>query len=223
MNKNTKAIIGITIVTLFFVGIAILIGKPLIEFVSNPTQFRQWVNDNGIIAPIAFVGMVVLQVIIAIIPGEPLEIGAGYAFGTIHGTLLTMLGITIGSICIFLAVKRWGMKIVNIFFSQEKIENIKWIHNTKKLYLISIILFAIPGTPKDLITYFAGLTEMKLLPFLLIVNFARLPSIITSTLGGNAIGTKKYGMAAIVFAVTALITIIGIMIYKHINSSNQDK
>lgn len=64
----------------------------MLKFVSEPEKFRAWVDGHGIYGRLAFIGMMVLQVFIAIIPGEPLEIGAGYAFGMWEGTLLCMAG-----------------------------------------------------------------------------------------------------------------------------------
>ena len=63
----------------------------MIEFVSEPEKFRLWVNSHGFFGKIAFVGMVFFQVVLALIPGEPLEIGAGYAFGAVEGTILTVI------------------------------------------------------------------------------------------------------------------------------------
>lgn len=64
----------------------------------------------------------------------------------------------------------------------------------------------IPGTPKDLMVYFIGLTKIKTLHFILITSIARLPSIVTSTIGGNALGMQNYVFAIVVFAVTLVIS-----------------
>ena len=74
----------------------------------------------------------------------------------------------------------------------------------------------IPGTPKDLLSYFAGLTDISLTHWLLICSVGRLPSLVTSTIGGDALGTSDYGFAVIVFAVTLIISLLGLLIYKHI-------
>ena len=78
------------------------------------------------------------------------------------------------------------------------------------------ILFIIPGTPKDILTYIVPLTPMKLSTFLLLSTVARLPSVVTSTIGGNALGTGKLTFALIVFGATALISALGILIYRRI-------
>ena len=75
-------------------------------------------------------------------------------------------------------------------------------------------MFFIPGTPKDLITYFIGLTRISLKDFLAITLFARIPSVVSSTVGGNFIGEKRYIEAVILFVVTAFVSLIGIKLYN---------
>lgn len=189
-------------------------GKPLIGFVSNPEAFRAWVREQGLWGRVAFVGMMALQIIIAFIPGEPLEIGAGYAFGTIEGTALCLLGALLGGTAVFLLVRRFGMKIVAVFFPEEKVRSLSFLQDEKRLNLIAYILFLIPGTPKDVLTYAAGLTPMKLSFWIFLTLTARIPSVVTSTAGGDALGASNYTAALWVFAVTALISGAGLLLYR---------
>lgn len=207
---------GIGIFVLFSAAVAWLIGKPLLQFVSEPEKFRQWVDSHGLLGPLAFLGMMVLQVFVAVIPGEPLEIGAGYAFGAVEGTLLCILGAAIGSTLVFLFVRRFGVRAVEVFISREKIQSLRFLQNTRRVHLFLLVAFLLPGTPKDVLCYVAGLTTLKLGPFILISSICRLPSIVTSTIGGSALGSGQWGMAAIVFAATLVISAIGLWIYKRI-------
>lgn len=160
--------------------------------------------------------MVIFQVVIALLPGEPLEIGAGYAFGAVEGTILVVIGITLGSIMVLGLVRKFGVKLVEVFFDIEKIKKLKFLHDEKRLDFVTAVVFFLPGTPKDLLTYAVGLTDIKLSRFLLIVSVARFPSVITSTIGGSALGMANYKFAIIVFALTAVISLAGIAIYNYI-------
>ena len=73
-----------------------------------------------------------------------------------------------------------------------------------------------PGTPKDMLCYFAGLTDMKPGVWALISSLGRIPSVITSTIGGDALGTKNYWFAIGVFAVTLLFSAVGLLLYNYI-------
>lgn len=215
-KDKLRAAVGIGIFVLFSAAVAWLIGKPLLQFVSEPDKFRQWVDSHGLLGPLAFLGMMVLQVFVAVIPGEPLEIGAGYAFGAVEGTILCILGAAIGSTLVFLFVRRFGVRAVEVFISREKIQSLRFLQNTRRVHLFLLVAFLLPGTPKDVLCYVAGLTTLKLGPFILISSICRLPSIVTSTIGGSALGSGQWGMAAIVFAATLVISAIGLWIYKRI-------
>lgn len=118
------------------------------KFVSEPERFRAWVNSGGIWGRIAFIGMIVLQTVIPIIPGEPMEIGAGYAFGTVEGTLLCMLGAVIGGAIVFAFVRKFGIKAVEVFFPKEK-DRIDWFFKRyKAVKLIGVYCLFYTGNAK---------------------------------------------------------------------------
>lgn len=196
-------------------------GRPLIHFAQEPERFRQWVDQQGPLAPLLFTGMVILQVIVAVIPGEPLEIAAGYAFGAVEGTILCVLGTFLGGILVFLLVRRFGLRAVEIFFPPEKLQRLRFLHNERRLARWVFLIFFLPGTPKDVMCYFVGLTSMPLRTWALISAVARLPSIITSTVGGNALGMGEYTFAIIVFAATLVISGIGLLLYRAVCSARE--
>ena len=216
-STRKKLILAILILALLVMGlIAWFVGRPLVKYISQPEAFRSWVESKGFVARLAFIGMMVFQVLIAVIPGEPFELAAGYAFGAIEGTFLCLIACSIGSIIVFLLVRRFGMKIVSIFFSEEKIAKLKFLKTNPKREVLFLIVYILPGTPKDILSYYAGLTDMKFFPWFLISFFGRIPSVLTSTVGGNALGKKQYLGAIIVFVVTLAISALGIFIYNKI-------
>ena len=213
-KKKIAGVISMIVFVLFMLLSCWFIGKPMLELVSEPEIFRDWIAEKGLLGKLIFVGMVILQVIFAIIPGEPLEIGAGYAFGMIEGTILCLVGFLIGSIVIFLFVKKWGVKFVELFFSVDKINNLRFLNSSKKVNFLAYILFLIPGTPKDLLVYFLGLTNIKPFGFFMTVTIARIPSLVTSTVAGDALGEQKYIFAVVVFSITLIISLLGYIIYN---------
>ena len=207
------------IVALIFIGaVGYLVGKPMVEFVREPERFRAWVDSSGFVSRVIFVGMVIFQLIIALIPGEPLEMGAGYAFGAVEGTILCIIGCVIGSALVFLFVRRFGVKLVEVFFPREKIRSMRFLQDSRRLNLLTFIVFFIPGTPKDLLSYFIGLTDMKLGTWLFITAVARIPSIVTSTVTGDALGLKDYQFALIAFGVTLALSLAGILVYRRLSA-----
>lgn len=160
------------------------------------------------------IGISAFQIIVAIMPGEPIEIASGYAFGWFLGSVLCLTGTLIGQTIVFLLAKKFGMDFVEVFVSKKKLEKMEFLKDNKKIYMTIFFIFLIPGTPKDVLSYAAGITTIKLVPFLLISGVARIPSVVSSTIGGCCLGTKNYKMAIIVFISTLLISGILFFIYK---------
>ena len=219
-EKKIKTIFLIILVLVFSGILAVAVGKPMIDFVKEPALFRKFVKSHGILSDMVFILMLVFQMVIAVIPGEPFEIAAGYAFGTVRGLIDCLLAFAIGGTVIFFAVRKFGVKIVEVFFPIEKIRQLKFLANSKRLNTATFIIFLIPGTPKDLLSYFVGLTDMKFSVWLVITTVARIPSLITSVLGGNALGKEKYEIALIVFLITLVISGIGLIIYRKFTNHN---
>ena len=217
-HKKKIYLFAIVVALLFIAAVGYLVGKPMIEFVREPERFRAWVDSSGFVSRVIFVGMVVFQLIIALIPGEPLEMGAGYAFGAWEGTILCIIGCVIGSALVFLFVRRFGVKLVEVFFPREKIRSLRFLQDSRRLDLLTFIVFFIPGTPKDLLSYFIGLTDMKLGTWLFITAVARIPSIVTSTVTGDALGLKDYQFALIAFGVTLALSLAGILVYRRLSA-----
>ena len=212
-RKRLVSIVSLLVLIAFFVVITVFIGKPMVEGLADPEEFRQWVDSHGPVGRLAFLGMMTLQVVVAMIPGEPLEIAAGYVFGNFEGLLLCILGAVLGTMIIFGFTRLFGVKMVEAFISREKIESIRFLHNPEKRNVLVFLLFFIPGTPKDVITYFIGLTSMKLPTFLLLSSIGQIPSVITSTIVGYALGTQNYVAAVLVFVGTGLAAAAGLWVY----------
>lgn len=215
-DRRKSIILLLTAVVAVSAVALVCVGKPLIRFVSDADAFRAFVEKNSWWSRVAFLGMLVFQVVFAIIPGGAFEVAGGYAFGAVEGTILSVVGTTLGSVLVFLLVRRWGLRYVLLFFTREQLASAKFMHDEKRLYLIAFIAFIIPGTPKDLLCYVAGLTDIKLSRWIAITSVARIPAILISTVGGNAIGTRSYVFAAAVFAITVIISAVGVLIYRHI-------
>lgn len=174
---------------------------------------RDYIRSFGTGSWLVFLVLQVLQVFIALIPGELLESVAGFAFGPVVGTLLCYAGIMIASSLVFLLTRKFGVKLVEVFVSREKINQLRFLNTEKKRDFLIFLAFFIPGTPKDLLTYFVGLTQIKLGTFLIISLVARIPSVVTSTFGGHFLGEGEYTTAVIIYAVTAFVSLLGMVGY----------
>lgn len=215
-RRRTIALCSLVIVVALFGWLTYFFTKQFLVFDRSPEEFKTFVEGYGWKSRFVALGIQLLQVIVSLIPGEVVEVGIGYTFGAMEGTLLCMAGVAIASSLVFLLVKRLGIRLVELFISREKINELRFINSEKKLKRLIFILFFIPGTPKDLLTYFVGLTRIKLHEFLIISLIARIPSLVTSTIGGNLIQKESYWGAVWLFLITGAVSLAGILLYNRL-------
>jgi uncharacterized membrane protein YdjX (TVP38/TMEM64 family) len=174
---------------------------------------RSWVQAQGLMGMLAFVGIQVLQVVLFMLPGEVVQIGGGYAFGLWLGTFLSLAGITIGSLVNFAAGRVLGRPFVEAVFEKDKIERLERIAGSGKGTVGFFMFFLIPGIPKDALCYVAGMTRLSFLSFLAVSMLGRLPGILGSSYMGSATQDGSYISALIVLGVASLLFAAG-MIFK---------
>ena len=212
-HKKALYAAAIAIFILFTLAVSWFVGRPLIRFVRQPEQFRAWVQGHGLLGQLAFLGMTVLQIVIAIIPGEPLELGAGYLFGTTVGTIVVSVGLAVGELLVFLLVRKFGTRFVHLFVSQEKLDGLVLFKDEKRRNVITFLMMFIPGTPKDIWSYVVGLTPMRLSTWMLISIVARVPSIWISVVVGDTAASGSLGLAVVLFALVLVLSACGIYYY----------
>lgn len=215
MNETFKKVIKIASIAIFITIICIL-AYISYQVAMDKESFKLWMDANGILGRLVFVGMVILQIMVAIVPGGPIEVAGGYAFGAVEGTILFIMGATIGSVIVFLLVRKFGRKVVELYFEEHEIKKLSFLKDDKKRDVIFLILFVIPGTPKDLLCYVAGLTKMKFGMFLVICSIGRLPAVIGSAISGSALSGEKLITAIVALAITVILSGIGIILYYRI-------
>ena len=222
-QRRRKWFAGISLAVV--VILALLATLFIVKWLSSFSQdeFRDYIQSFGVLGWLVLLLLQFLQVFIALIPGELLETAAGYAFGPLIGTALCYAGVAAASAAVFQLTRRFGVRLVEVFVSREKINQLRFINTDRKRNNLIFLLFFIPGTPKDLLTYFVGLTDIKLGTFLIISLVARLPSVISSTFGGHLLGEGEYWDAVALYGITGAVSLIGLCIYNAIIRRRQKK
>ena len=211
-RRKILAGISLAVVVLLVVFVTLFVSRWLSSF--SREDFRDYVRSFGALAPAVMLGLQILQVFIALIPGELVESATGFILGPWLGTLVCYLGIALASALILTLTRRYGVKLVEVFISREKINELRFLSTEQKRNALIFLLFFIPGTPKDLLTYFVGLTDIKLGTFLLLSMVARIPSVLTSTFGGHLLGEERYMGAVILYGITGLLSLFGMVGYN---------
>ena len=223
MSRKSKVKIFKIVLTLIVLAIVIAITVYLFPVMKNlstkegQVTFKEKVEASGVGGLISLLGLQVAQIFLIIIPGEPIEILAGMCYGGLWGTIFIMVSASIISTTIFLLVRKYGKKFVCNFCDEEKIskiENNKFFQNPKKIEMILLILFLLPGTPKDLLVYMSGLLPIKPSKFILISTFARFPSVITSTLAGQNLAIGDWKMSILLYILILGLVALIILIFS---------
>ncbi len=220
-GRNIYLIISLAVLIALIVVGTVTIGPMIVEAARDPERLRSQLGGNNPKSWLIFIGIQFLQVIFAFIPGELVEIAAGYIYGPFLGTVLCLLGVLPATCLIFGLTRLLGHKFTNIMLDEKDLKRFSFLNDEKKLTLTFFLLYFFPGTPKDVITYFAGITKIKFLPFILISVFCRLPSVLTSALAGGALGENEFILSVIIFGVTGLTVLVGWIMFKKISSKRK--
>lgn len=218
MQEKQKWVLKICLTVIFvlllgFVSVKYLF--PIYHLAETGTS-ADITEQFGIFAPLWFVLLIALQIVIAFIPGGPLEMTAGALFGGWLGTILTIAGVLLGDIAVYCLVKRFGRSLVNFFISEEKIKKLSVLEDEKKLTFWVFLLFLIPGIPKDVLTYIIPLTRMPSGQFFILSTLARLPALAASVFLGSGLSNGSYWFCFGILCFAVMMVFIGMYFKKYI-------
>jgi len=231
MNNKKIKIIKIMVLLIgiiLYIGITIYLFPIIQNMITGQGQanYVQHVKSSGIGGVFMIAWLEMLQIALIFLPGEPVEVIAGMCFGSLWGTVIIMVSAAIVSTAIFFLSRKLGKSFIYSFWSKERIDNLlnsKLLADSKKLDLVMLVLFLMPGTPKDLLVYIAGILPLKPLNFLVISSFARFPSVISSTIVGDMLLEKNYKIIVAIYVATFIFSFsISFSIAKPSSSSAAD-
>lgn len=185
----------------------------ILKLMVSLDSFRDYILSTGKLGPIILVFFQVLQTVIAPIPGEVVQIAGGYIYGTFLGTLFITVGMLLGAIMAFYFTRFLGGAFIESLLKKNKFQWMAGMMDNKKFSIFLFIIFIIPGLPKDLFIYAAGLTTIKPLKFFSILFIARFPWLLASVSIGSNIYHQNYLSTVIISVVSVLAFVLG-LIYK---------
>lgn len=234
-NSKKQALIinsvGLTLFLGLIIGLSIFFAPKITGIIKEPELFRQYILSFKGIGILIFMLFQVLQVIIAVIPGEFIQIAGGYIYGTWLGTLYSLMGIMTGYCIVFSLSRLLGYGLVKILVKENDLERFKFLINDPKSEIILFMLFLIPGLPKDMMVYIAGITPIKAINFFIIILIARIPAMLGSSYIGSHLEQKNYTAVIIMSVAAGLLFIIGLVfkdkiinwVHNFRNKKNKDK
>lgn len=232
MKEDTK--FKVIKISLLILAIAIFIALiiylfPLMKNLSTrdgQIKFKEEIGRYGLFSGVILFLLELAQIFLVVLPGEPLEVLAGMFYGSIGGSIFIFFTVFVTTLVINLLVKKFGKNLLYAFFKKEKIDKIldnKIFKNTKKIEMIMIVLFILPGTPKDLLVYLGGLLPISTMKFTLISTFTRFPSVISSTIAGASITSGNFHITIISYIISFVFAFILIFIIRRFDKNKITK
>ena len=210
-KKRTYAVIRLSVLAL------IIIGVPTVLFFNyRDTLFNaDWLSQLPVLlsryrrqAAFILIALQILQVIICIVPGQPIQFAASYMFGITKGYLISVTGAVIGAFIAFYISGLLGKDAVCTLFGREKVEDYRRKLNSGRGLMAVLLIYLIPGIPKDLTAYAAGISDMRIRPFLLVSTIGRSPAMLGSLLIGHFFSRGNYKAVAALAVITVILLII---------------
>lgn len=209
---------------LMIVAVALL--WPLLHEIFEPggvEHVTERVREAGPAGFLILLGIQFIQIIVAFIPGEVVQIAAGLIYGPWLGALIILLGCVLSSSVVYLLVHRLGAPFVQAMVPAKYMDKMKAFEESPKLNTIVFVLFLIPGLPKDVFTYLVPLTHMKMHTFIILSNLARIPGIVISTYAASGLAKGDYAQSAIMFGILAVIAGIALIVYNIASKKREAK
>lgn len=163
-----------------------------------------------------YLGCQVVQIVISIIPGQALQFAAGYIYGFWLGFLLSIIGIALGTISTFGLARILGKDALYLIFGEKRFSKFVDRLNSKRAFIAIFFIYLIPGLPKDLVGYAAGISKMKLWPFLILSLIARTPALMISLMVGLMANQGSYTGVIVLSIIAAILCVLGLIYRKRL-------
>lgn len=187
---------------------------------------KEYILSFGTAAPAFFISLQILQVAVAPIPGQATGFAGGYVFGWQHGTLYTMIGLTLGSLLVFVLARKLGRGFVEKLNGPEAMKDFEELFLKERnpsggIYgkskqavrshglLTFFIIMLLPGLPDDLVCFIGGLTRIPIWQLALATIAGRFPGMLVLSMVGDGFSKAQGNKVFLIFiGITLILTAV---------------
>ena len=180
----------------------------LIELQEHKEVIRAWITSYGFWGPFIFIGIQISQVVLSPVPGELTGLLGGYLYGEWVSSIYSTIGLTIGSWIAFMLGRILGRSYIQKLISKKLLKKFHFL-TTNKGSTVVLILFLIPGFPKDIMCFLLGISPMNTVIFTLLAFIGRIPGTIMLSFQGASFYNEEYT----VFVSLLIISLIIILVF----------
>lgn len=215
--RRNPTLVFVPVLIVVTTGLVIAFRDQIWSVFSSPARIEAVVDSWGLWGPLVFVALQFVQVVIFVIPGEIPQIAGGYLFGLFPGTAFSVLGILLGSSFNFLLARILGVPFVRALFGERRLRSFDRIAHSPRAQIGFFLLFVIPGIPKDILCYVAGLSPFRFVAFTAISTLGRLPGIVGSAAMGDAAASKEWVLALVLLGLAVVLFLLGMTFRRRIH------
>ena len=202
-----RGILILLLVSVAFFGLY-LATRRYASFIYDAAELRMWIAQFGIFAPLVFVFIQAIQVVVAPIPGQVVALVAGYLFGPFWGTVYSLTGVLIGSTVAFSLAKRYGRSFVEDILHEDVVARFDDFVDTVGVPgLFAFVI--IPGLPDDAICFLSGLTKWRLRTFIAVIAVGRLPAYVLTVYAGGELASGRFLSGFALIALVVVASVVG--------------
>ena len=216
-DRSRWALVTAILFTLLAVVIwLVVVDAPIVRFLIRLYRDKKFLKDTvrawGWMAPIVFIAIQALQVIISPIPGEITGPVGGALFGTWLGLFYSTIGLTLGTLFCFWVGRRWGEPLVRPWLSEHNWNRMTFVIEAEGV-IICFIIYLVPGFPKDITSYLFGISPMPFWIFAVVSTVARIPGTWVSSYFGAHVAEQQY-LYAIAFLAVVVALCLPLYYYR---------
>jgi uncharacterized membrane protein YdjX (TVP38/TMEM64 family) len=206
-KDRRRGVLAAVLVALVFVALSFAL-REYATFVFDAAELRAWIGQFGVLAPVVFVLIRLVQVVVAPVPGQVVALVAGALFGPVAGTAYSLTGVLIGSAIAFSLSKRYGRSFVEDILHEDVMARFDGFVDTIGAPGLLAFVF-VPGLPDDAICFLAGLTKWRLRTFMAAIAVGRLPAYVLTVYAGNELASGRFVVGMALVAAVVLFSAVG--------------
>lgn len=217
--KKILSIIQLCVLLGIVLGIPAMIyffNPGLIDNFSSVDKFENWISEYTGIGILIYIACQIVQIVLSVLPGQVIQIAGGYIFGFPVTLLISVAGAAIGTTITFYLTKLLGKNAIIMIFGEERFHKYANMMNTQRARIVIFLVYLIPGLPKDIMAYAAGITNIRLPEFILLSVVGRTPAMMVSIVFGVMLRTNNYLSAVLIAAAMIVIVLICLIKRKSI-------
>jgi len=218
IKRNKKFIFLKLAFIVLLLALIIILGSSLFPFFQNPQRIEEFIKQYGIFAPLVFIILQTIQVIVAPLPGQVSTFLGGFLFGQWYGLLYSLIGIAFGSFLALLIGRKFGRPVIKYFVSPKTMGKFERIINNKNSLLVIFLIFLFPFFPDDAICFLSGLTNFPLSLLLFVAMVGRLPTIILTIFFGYQIRYINFPILLFYLIIFIIFSIFFLLLRKRIEN-----